>query len=489
MLPVIVLTVLLAAAVYLFGNDSSYGPNQIGLLIAAALALRIGYRNGIGWEALQEAVTHGVNLATGAIFVLLLVGALIGVWILSGTVPTLIHYGLLLLDPDWFYAASCLVCALVGVSIGSSWTVAGTIGVALMGVAAAMGLSPAITAGAIVSGAYFGDKMSPLSDTTNLAPAVAGSELFDHIRQMAFTTLPAFLLALGLFAALGFGVAPVAAENLSLGDALQRLDASFAIGPHLLLPLGVVLLLAWRRVPAAVSLGAGIAAGAVFAAIFQPQATAAMGSSLKGPDWIRAIGGIWKALFDGYAGQTGHAALDELLNRGGMSSMLNTVWLIICAMAFGAAMEKAGLLQRLILGLMRRVRSAGGLVCTTILSAFGVNVITSDQYLSIVIAGRVYRHEFERQGLDPLNLSRAVEDGGTITSPLVPWNTCGAYMAATLGVATFSYAPWALFNWINLILALLVARMGWRLLALSPGRRGASADAPAAGGAATEPGA
>ena len=417
MLPVVVLTILLATAVYLFGADSSYGPNQVGLLIGAAIALSIGYRNGIGWDELQDAVTRGVTLATGAMFILLLVGSLIGVWILSGTVPTLIHYGLMLLSPDWFYAAACIVCALIGVSIGSSWTVAGTIGVALVGVAAAMGLNVGIAAGAIVSGAYFGDKMSPLSDTTNLAPAVAGSELFDHIRQMAWTT-----------------------------------------------------------VPAVVSLGLGIVAGAVFAWLFQPQAVQAMGAALDGPDWLRRIGGIWIVSFSGYAGETGHAALDDLLNRGGMASMLNTVWLIICAMGFGAAMEKAGLLQRLILGLMRRVKTAGGLVTTTILSAFGINVVTSDQYLSIVIAGRVYRSEFENKGLDPLNLSRAVEDGGTITSPLVPWNTCGAYMAATLGVATFSYAPWALFNWLSPIIAILVANMGWRLLKLPEGaeRRAAS---------------
>lgn len=475
MLPVVVLTILLATAVYLFGADSSYGPNQVGLLIGAAIALSIGYRNGIGWDELQDAVTRGVTLATGAMFILLLVGSLIGVWILSGTVPTLIHYGLMLLSPDWFYAAACIVCALIGVSIGSSWTVAGTIGVALVGVAAAMGLNVGIAAGAIVSGAYFGDKMSPLSDTTNLAPAVAGSELFDHIRQMAWTTVPAFCVAVLMFALLGFG-ADRGATDLGMGDAMAGLDQSFAIGLHLLLPLALVLFLAWRRVPAVVSLGLGIVAGAVFAWLFQPQAVQAMGAALDGPDWLRRIGGIWIVSFSGYAGETGHAALDDLLNRGGMASMLNTVWLIICAMGFGAAMEKAGLLQRLILGLMRRVKTAGGLVTTTILSAFGINVVTSDQYLSIVIAGRVYRSEFENKGLDPLNLSRAVEDGGTITSPLVPWNTCGAYMAATLGVATFSYAPWALFNWLSPIIAILVANMGWRLLKLPEGaeRRAAS---------------
>lgn len=469
--PILVLIVLLVAAVRLFGADASYGPNQIGLLVATAVALAIGRANGIAWPALQEAVTRGVATATGAIFILLLVGSLIGIWILCGTVPALIHYGLMLLSPDWFYAAACLVCALVGTAVGSSWTVAGTIGVALMGVAGALGLNPAIAAGAIVSGAYFGDKLSPLSDTTNLAPAVSGSELFEHIRQMLWTTIPSFVLALAGFTVLGLSGAPADGDGL-LGDVDARLAQQFSLGLHLLIPFLLVLYLAWRRVPALVSLGAGIVAGIVFALAFQGQAVARLGAALEAPRWAQMAGGVWISLFQGYAADTGSKVLDELLSRGGMASMLNTVWLIVCAMAFGAAMERAGLLQFLLLALMRRVRRAGSLVASTVASAFGLNVLTSDQYLSIVLSGRLYRQAYLERGLHPVNLSRAVEDGGTITSPLVPWNTCGAYMAATLGVGTLAYAPFALFNWINPLLAIGVALAGWRLI---------PAAAPAAG--------
>ena len=463
LLPIGVLTALLGLAVYLFGADASYGPNQIGLLAATAVALAVGARNGIAWKNLQDAVARSITVASGAIFILLVVGSVIGVWILSGTVPTLIHYGLALLNPSVFYLASCLICALIGLAIGSSWTVAGTIGIGLMGVAQAQGLNPGMAAGAIISGAYFGDKMSPLSDTTNLAPAVAGSELFEHIRHMTWTTLPAFVVALILFGLIGINAA---ASDIS--PELARLPAvlaqEFALGPHLLLPMILVLVMAWRRIPALICLAVGVVAGAVFAVLFQPEQVARIGAALDRGAAMAMVSGVWQVLFSGYSGESGLAALDELLNRGGMANMMNTVWIILCALAFGGAMEKSGLLQRLILSLMRRVKTAGGLVATTVLTAFGINAIASDQYISIVISGRMYKLEYERLGLDSLNLSRAVEDGGTVTSVLVPWNSCGAYMAATLGVSTWAYAPYAFLNWICPVLAVAMALTGFRIL-------------------------
>lgn len=462
-LPLLVLITLLALSVKLFGDESSYGPNQIALLLAGGVAGLIGLRLGLKWSDIQEAMVHGVSLGTSAIFILLAVGALIGTWILAGTVPTLIDYGLVLLHPSVFYAASCLVCALVALAIGSSWTVAGTLGVALMGVAGGLGLSPAITAGAIISGAYFGDKMSPLSDTTNLAPAAAGAELFAHIRHMVWTTGPSFAIAMLLFVIIGFRST---GGEVGIGDLQSQLEAQFQMGPHLLIPLLVVLFLAWKRMPAFPAIAIGALLGAVFAVIFQPAATAKLAGGELSGGWA-LFAGSWKALFGGYAGESGSEAVDKLLNRGGMSSMVNTVWLVLCALSFGAIMERTGLLARIVSGVVGAVKSVGALITTTLVTAIGTNIVTSDQYLAIVLTGRLYKPEYERRGLAPENLSRALEDAGTLTSPLVPWNTCGAYMAATLGVATLDYLPYAFFNLINPLIAAAMAYAGFKILKLT----------------------
>jgi NhaC family Na+:H+ antiporter len=449
--------------VRLFGDGASSGPNQIALLLAAGTAMLIALRNGLAYVDMQQAVVKGVSLATTAIFILLAVGALIGTWVLSGTVPALIYYGLQLLHPSWFYPAVCLICAVVGLAIGSSWTVAGTVGVALMGVAVGLGLDPAIAAGAVISGAYFGDKMSPLSDTTNLAPAAAGSELFAHIRHMAWTTLPAFALALVIFTAIGLRQTG-AGDTTALAPLLAGLDARFDIGLHLLIPLVVLLWMAMRKMPAFPTIAIGALLGAVFAVLFQREAVLALAGVNSDNPVMQLIGGAWRALFDGYQADSGDDTMDSLLNRGGMASMLNTVWLIVCAMAFGACMERAGLLERLVEQILRAVRGPGSLVVATILTAIGVNVIASDQYIAIVLPGRLFKLEFDRQGLEPVNLSRAIEDGGTMTSALVPWNTCGAYMAATLGVATLDYLPYALLNWLSPLIAMAMAIAGFKLL-------------------------
>ena len=465
LVPLGVLVVLLATGVALFGADAAYGANQIALVLAAAVAALIGWRNGLGWEQLQDGIVQGVGVATGAIFILLAVGALIGTWILSGTVPTLIHYGLMILDPSWFYPAACLLCAAVAITIGSSWTTAGTIGVALMGVAGGLGMDPAITAGAVISGAYFGDKMSPLSDTTNLAPAAAGSELFSHIRHMTWTTLPSIALALVGFSAIGW-TASARGDVSGVGELSAEMMKRFDLGLHLLVPLVVLLAMAVRRIPALPTILTGALLGAVFAVIFQPVAVRALaGDGVEGG--MALLKGAWMALFGGFKLDSGIDAVDSLLSRGGMASMLNTVWLILCAMAFGAVMERAGLLERLIRSVLAAAKGTGTLIAATLVTTFGTNVVTADQYISIVLPGRLYREEYRRRGLAPVNLSRALEDAGTLTSVLVPWNTCGAYMAATLGVATLEYLPYALFNLINPLLALVLAFAGFKILRLA----------------------
>ena len=456
-IPLGLLIALLAGSVRLFGDASSSGPNQIALMLAAAAAALVGLRSGHPWTAIEQGIRRSISVSMGAILILLVVGALIGTWILAGVVPTMIYYGLLVLSPSVFYATACVICALVSVATGSSWTTAGTIGIALVGIAAAQGLDLGLAAGAIISGAYFGDKMSALSDTTNLAPAVAGTDLFTHIRHMTWTTGPSMAAALVLFAAAGLA-APAPAGTAEIAAVLEALEGQYALGPHLLIPMALVLALVLRRVPALPALLAGALAGALFAALFQSDAAAAFAGEPGLPRPLAVVKGCWIALFDGFTLDSGNAALDDLLSRGGMSSMLTTVWLIMSAMTFGGAMESTGQLEALARRILRLARGAGSLILATLATAFGTNVVTSDQYISIVLPGRMFRAEYERRGLDPRNLSRTLEDGGTITSVLIPWNTCGAYMAGTLGVATLTYLPFCFFNLINPLVAGLY---GW----------------------------
>lgn len=479
LLPLVCLAALLATGVYLFSDNASSGANQVSLMLAAAVAAIIGVRNGLSWSDIQEGMVNGISLAIGPIFILLAVGALIGSWILSGTVPVMIVYGMKLLDPSYFYPAACLICAIVGLVIGSSWTVAGTLGVALIGVAKGLDMSPAITAGAVISGGYFGDKISPLSDTTNIAPAAAGSELFAHIRHMLWTTVPSITIAMVLFTVIGLGEAREIADVQAFGNLPQVLGEQFALGPHLLIPMLVVFALAVGGFPAYPSILIGALLGAVFAVVFQPDAVLRLADNEALSRPMALLAGAWTSLFDGYQGQSGEAAVDDLLTRGGMSSMLNTIWLIICAMGFGAVMERAGLLERMIRSVLKAARSAGSLVAATLGTAIGANIVAADQYMSIVLTGRLFAPEYARRGLDPVNLSRALEDGGTITSPLVPWNTCGAYMAATLGVATLDYLPYAFFNLVGPLVAVISAYAGFKILMLPRGATAAPDPSPA----------
>jgi Na+:H+ antiporter, NhaC family len=370
------------------------------------------------------------------------------------------------LDPSWFYAATCVLCAIVALGIGSSWTTAATVGVALIGVSMGLGLSPVITAGAIVSGAYFGDKISPLSDTTNLAPAVAGSDLFSHIRHMLWTTIPSLILAILLFILIGFNANGVA--NVEKIDQISRdLQQHFDISLLHLVPMVVLLVMAVKKVPAFPTVFIGALLGGVWAVLFQQPLIEKMADQAY-PTVLAQLKVVWTTLHSGFVIETGNVELDKLLSGGGMAKMMNTVWLIMSAMVFGSVLEHTGLLRRFVQAILRRAHSTGSLITSTILTCIATNILAADQYMAIVMPGRMYKEEFEKRGLAPVNLSRTLEDGGTITSALIPWNTCGAYMHGVLGVSPLEYMFYAFFNVINPLLAIVYAYLGIKILRLTP---------------------
>ncbi len=453
---------LLAFSVVVFGADSSQGANQIALVVGAVIATIIGIKNGHSYKVIEQNIVDGISMALPAIMILLSVGSLIGTWMLSGTVPTMIYYGLLLLDPSFFFPACCLLCAITAISIGSSWTVAGTLGIGLIGIANGLELSLPITAGAVISGAYFGDKLSPLSDTTNLAPAVTGIDLFTHIRHMIWTTAPSFIGALVIFTLIGL-TQTVPASDESLTETLAVLDASFEINVLMLIPVAVVVYMAGRKLPAVAAILAGVLVGIVVALIFQRDVLWALAGDSDDHPVVVLVRTVWTVLVSGFSASTGNENIDSLLSRGGMASMLTTVWLILSALCFGAAMEKAGVLKRLVIALVNIGRSVGALISTTIATCFGMNVLAADQYMAIVLPGRMFKDAYTERGLHAKNLSRTLEDAGTITSPLVPWNTCGAYMAATLGVPTLLYLPFCFFNLLNPFVAVAYGFTGYRI--------------------------
>jgi NhaC family Na+:H+ antiporter len=465
-IPVAALVGLIVLGVGLYGGDLTAGPVQVALILCAILAGLIGRKNGHSMETLAKAAVDAISTAMGAIFILLAVGALIGTWNMSGTVATMVHVGIRVLDADWFYLAATLVCAGVALGIGSAWTVIGTLGVALMAIATAIGVSPLVTAGAIVSGAYFGDKMSPLSDTTNLAPAVAGTDLYTHIRAMMASTVPSVLIALGLFAFLGLTIEPLAGFDVTA--LLAAIESIFDVGLLTLLPLFVVIVLAVRRVPPTITILSGALTGGAVAVLLQPDVVL---DFVAEPDLavpLAMLKGVWSAMATGFTLESGLPGLDALVSGGGMASMLGTVWLILAALAFGGIMEYTGSLARLIEPLVRRARSARSLLISTGLTAIGVNIVAADQYMAIVLTGRMYRTLYEEQGIAPQTLSRQVEDTATVTSPLIPWNSCGAYVAATLGIATLSYLPFCFFNLVNPLVSFVLAALGRAIIRTGP---------------------
>ncbi len=402
------------------------------LVCSTAVAVVIARFMGVKWKESLEGMVSSIQMALPACLILMVVGILIGTWILAGVVPSLIVYGLRLMSPRFFLAATCVVCAIISLATGSSWSTAGTVGVALIGVGSGLGVPAPMTAGAIVSGAYFGDKMSPLSDTTNLAPAVSGTDLFVHIKHMFYTTVPAIVIALLLY--LGIGIFLDVGHGRA-GDVKQVMDVlseHHTIHPLLLLAPAAVIAMVIMKIPALPALFIGCLLGAVFAWLFQG----------------RGLGEIILAAQNGFVSKTGVAEVDELLTRGGLESMMSTVALIICALSFGGVMERGRMLQRISLAVLSLVRGVGSLVAATLLSCVGMNILGGEQYMAIVIPGRMYRPAFDKMGLDSRNLSRCLEDGGTVTSALVPWNSCGAYMFATLGISPLYYLPYAFLNYL-----------------------------------------
>jgi len=466
LIPIIVLVVLLVGSIIFYGDAGITGPIQVALILTALIAITIGLKNGHLWEDMGRAAVEGIASAMGAIFILLGVGALVGTWSMSGTIATLVHLGVQFLNPNWYYLACAIVCAILALSVGSAWTVAGTLGVGLIGVANALGVSPEITAGAVISGAYFGDKMSPLSETTNLAPAVAGTDLYTHIKGMIWTTLPSIVIALVIFGVVGYSgefKAP-----LDLAVVLEAIESIFNVGIWSLIPLLVVLILSFRRVPAFATIMIGALTGGLMAVILQPDLilTFVNDPGLSAP--LAMVKGVWSAMATGFSLDTGYEGLDALFSRGGMVSMLETVWLIISAMAFGGVMENTGLLARLIQPVLKAAQSDRSVLLAAGLTSIGINIVAGDQYMAIVLPGRMYRDVCEKKGIAPQTLSRQIEDTGTITSPLIPWNSCGAYMSATLGVATLAYLPFCFFNWINVIISFAYALLGIQIKHLAP---------------------
>lgn len=459
LVPLLVLIGLLVCNVVVFADAGLDGPNQLALLFAAAVAISIGLFNRQAFGELLEHIVRSINTALGALLILLLIGALAGTWLISGIVPAMIDHGLLLLSPKVFLVAACAVCCVVSLATGSSWSTAATVGIALMGIGKALGFHEGMVAGAVISGAYFGDKLSPLSDTTNLAPAVAGTDLFTHIRYMLNTTVPSIAIALLAFLGIGLFASPGGA--LAGVDELRAaIHSRFSIGWWLyLVPLAVVVMI-WRKVPALPALFIGMVLGAVFALVFQR----ALLTELAGGDtWRHYYKVVVGTMGSGAAVVTGNATVDELLTAKGMAGMLKTIWLILCAMVFGGAMEGTGLLQRLARAILSGVRSDGSLIAATAGSCIVVNATASDQYLSIVVPGRMFAPVFRERGLAPQVLSRTLEDSGTVTSALVPWNTCGAYMGGVLGVATLAYLPFCFFNLISPLMTVLQGALNWRI--------------------------
>jgi NhaC family Na+:H+ antiporter len=462
-LPVIVLIGLIALTIWLFGISATDGPLQVALLLSAAFAALVALKNGYTSAAIADAAIGGVTTAMSAIFILLAVGALIGTWNMAGTIPTVVDYGVRLLNPSIFFMTTAIVCALVGMATGSSWTTAGTLGVAFVGMSKVMGVSSATAAGAVICGAYFGDKMTPLSETTILVPKLVGRGLTTgkHIRNMFWTAGPALGVSLVIFLILGLTATP--AGDVSTDAALEVLEREFNITVLNLLPLALLVAFTLKKVPPFLAiLGSALFAGILACFTQWTVVKAFVNEPTLGPVAI-GVKGIYAAMATGFVSRTGSPAIDQLFSRGGMASLLTTIWLVLAALSFAAIMEHAGFLQRLLEPVVARAPTRGRLILAVNSSAIGLNVIAGDQYVADVLPARMFRSEFERRGLAPQVLSRAVEDSGTVTSVLVPWNTCGAYISGVLGVPTASYFPYCYFNFLSPILDVAFGFLGFKV--------------------------
>ncbi|MDC1225358.1 Na+/H+ antiporter NhaC, partial [Schleiferiaceae bacterium] len=434
------------------------GSNQVILMLAAFVAAVIGVFNGSSVEAVFAKIKTNIHDTTQAIFILILIGGLAGTWLLGGVVPAMIYYGLDLINVQFFLPTAVIISALISLSTGSSWSTTATVGIALMGIGQTIGIPAPVVAGAVISGAYFGDKLSPLSDTTNLAPAMAGTDLFTHIRYMLYTTVPSLIIALILFTVLGLGYKDGALDAAEVAEVQSLLSAQFNITPWLFLVPAIVILLISRKIDALVAISVGIFSGLAAALVFQQPLLQDLGTGAH-PIYEIAM----RSIYGSIAVPSEHPILSDLLSTSGMSGMLGTVWLILSAMAFGGAMEASGFLATITNAIIRFARGSASLITSTLVACGILNVTASDQYLAIVVPGRMFKDVYRERGLAPENLSRTLEDSGTVTSVLVPWNTCGAYQSSVLGVATGDYFMYAFFNLISPIMTLIYAWVGIRI--------------------------
>ena len=512
LIPVAFLILLLAINVLVYSDDATTGPNQIALVLAAAIAGIVGWSLRVPFHQMLNGIVKSLESALSAILILLMIGALTGTWLISGVVPCMIYYGLAILEPQYFLVAATVICAIVSIATGSSWSTVATVGVALIGIGEALGAPTAMTAGAIISGAYFGDKLSPLSDTTNLAAAMAGTNLITHIRYMLWTTIPSLTIALLVFFYLGTSLDSSGANNADV-EALSSLIANrFHITPWLFLVPAAVVVMVALKVDALVALLAGTLLGGVVAIFAQPEIVREVSGGVSLPGFVSNWPDIWKNTIQ-YAGDSYAALMNtmgqkidlsmeltaaekaaadakdlaslnadgranvyskKLLTSKGMEGMLPTIWLIVCAMCFGGVMEACGLLRRITESLVQFAKSTGSLIATTAGSCLFLNFTASDQYLAIVVPGRMFRETYRDRGLAPQNLSRTLEDSGTVTSVLIPWNTCGAVQAGVLSVATVAYAPYCVFNYASPLVTVVVGFLGIGIVKLANAKKSSS---------------
>ena len=456
---------MLYVAVSSFGSDALSGPSQVVLLVASALTVAIGmavYK--IEWARFENAIVDNIKGIASATIILLIIGALSGAWMLSGVVPTLIDYGMAVINPRFFLATACIICILVSVMTGSSWTTIATIGIALMGIGQAQGYNDGWIAGAIISGAYFGDKISPLSDTTVLAASVSHTPLFDHIRYMLFTTIPSIVITLIIFVVAG--ITGDVAESSQIDRISAVLNARFNITPWLLIVPIVTGVLIARRVPTLITLFASTVMAVIAAVVAQPDILASLGHGDR-----PVFEGAMKMLTTETSISSGNALVDDLISTRGMSGMLNTVWLILCAMCFGGTMTASGMLRSITAMFARMMKSTFSLVSSTVCSGLFLNLTTADQYISIILTGNMFRNIYEREGYESRLLSRTTEDSVTVTSVLVPWNSCGMTQSTVLGVPTLTYLPYCFFNYLSPIMSMIVAAFSYKIYRKATGKQ------------------
>ncbi len=467
--PVLILIGLLVLNIkYLdyFGGDVLGGANQMALIFASTVAGIIAVRLGRSWQDVRHSIVKSIGAAMPSMLILLLIGSLAGTWIISGIVPALIYYGLQILNAKFFLVVSVIIAAIVSLSTGSSWSTIATIGIALFGIGKTLGLDEGIIAGAIISGAYFGDKLSPLSDTTNLAPAMAGTDLFTHVRYMLYTTIPSLILTLIIFFIIGINT-EVSSSETNVNEILIALKQSFYISPVLFIVPIFLIIIIIKKMPPVPALFIGTLAGGIFAIIFQPQIIYEI-AQFQGNYASASYIALLKTMYGNIALNSTNPFVNELLSSSGMSGMLATIWLILTAMIFSGIMESAGLLITIANSIVKYAKSTGSLVASTIATSIFMNTTASDQYISIVVPGRMYAKTYEKMGLKPEVLSRALEDGGTVTSVLVPWNTCGAVQSTVLGVPTLVYAPYTFFSIISPFMSILFAYLNIKIRRFTP---------------------